>query len=93
MSTIDIVYVTAERCHFCQRGRRVLDELAARHPLRIREVALTSTEGRSLAARWRVPYPPILLADGDLAGYGRLSARSLERLFAARAGTSDSVRP
>jgi hypothetical protein len=85
MSTIDVVYITAERCHFCERGRTVLVELAARYPLRIREVALTSEEGRAVAARWRVPYPPVLLVDGDLAGYGRLCARALDRLLAARA--------
>lgn len=92
MTAIDAVYVTAERCHFCEQGRTVLDELAARHPMRVREVALTSPEGRSLAAHWRVPYPPILILDGDLAGYGRLSARGLERALAARAGVPAAAR-
>lgn len=92
MTGIDIVYVTAERCHFCEQGRAVLDELALRYPLRVREVALTSAEGRSLAGRWRVPYPPILLVDGDLAGYGRLSARGLDRVLAARGRATGAVR-
>jgi thiol-disulfide isomerase/thioredoxin len=85
MSTIDVVYVTAERCHFCDRGRTVLAELAQRYPLRIREVALTSEEGRELAARWRVPYPPIVLIGGRLTGYGRLSAKALERTVVSAA--------
>jgi hypothetical protein len=92
MTEIDIVYVTAERCHFCERGRAVLSELASRYPLRIREVGLTSTEGRAAAARWRVPFPPIVLIDGDLAGSGRLSARSLDRLLAARASAAPETR-
>lgn len=91
MTTIDIVYVTAERCHFCERGRTVLAELAARYPLRVREVALTSQEGREIAARWRVPYPPVLLVDGHLAGYGRLCARALDRLLAVRAAALTGV--
>jgi thioredoxin-like negative regulator of GroEL len=74
MNTIDVVYVTAPRCHFCERGRDVLADLADRYPRQVREVVLTSDEGREIAARWRVPYPPVLLVDGQLAGYGRLSA-------------------
>lgn len=84
MSDIDVVYITAERCHFCERGRDLLAELAARYPLRIREVALTSPEGRAAAARWRVPYPPIVLVEGDLACFGRLSTRALQQHLASR---------
>jgi thiol-disulfide isomerase/thioredoxin len=84
MTTIDVTYVSAEHCHFCERGRAVLAGLADRYPMRVREVALTSEEGRQIAARWRVPYPPVLLVDGRLAGYGRLSARALERALADR---------
>jgi thiol-disulfide isomerase/thioredoxin len=91
MSTIDVVYVTAPRCHFCERGRTVLAELADRYPLRVREVALTSEEGRAVAARWRVPYPPILLVDGHVAGYGRLCARAVDRLLAVRAAALTGV--
>lgn len=88
---IDVVYITAEHCHFCERGRAVLAEIAERYPLRVREVALTSPEGRAAAARWRVPYPPILLIDGGLAAYGRLSAGSLDRLLAARTEANAKV--
>lgn len=82
--TVELVYVTAPGCHFCERGRTVLTELRGRHPITVREVSLTSPEGRAAAARWRVPYPPIVVVDGELAGYGRLSFRSLDRLLAAR---------
>lgn len=84
MTAIDVVYVTAKNCHFCERGHTLLAELADRYPLHVREVSLTSAEGRAIAARWRVPYPPIVIVDGDLAGYGRLSVRRLDRLFAQR---------
>lgn len=88
MTEFYVVYVTAERCHFCERGRKVLADLGERYPLRIREVDLAAPEGRAAAARWRVPYPPIVLVDGDLAGYGRLSARGLERFLTERPATT-----
>jgi hypothetical protein len=84
MREIDVAYVTTDRCHFCERGRAVLADLADRYPLRIREVELASPEGFTVASRWHVPYPPIVLFDGDLAGYGRLSERSLDRFLATR---------
>ena len=84
MTEFDVVYVTTDRCHFCERGHAVLAGLADRYPLRIREVALASPEGFTVASRWQVPYPPIVLVDGELAGYGRLSERSLDRFFADR---------
>ena len=82
--SLPVIYVTAPRCGFCDRGRGILDDLARSWPLEIREVALDSPEGRALAARWRVPYPPIVLVDGQLAGYGRLSAKRLRQLLASR---------
>ncbi|HEX6338585.1 MAG TPA: hypothetical protein VFZ85_16640 [Jiangellaceae bacterium] len=85
MTEFDVVYVTTDRCHFCERGRAVLADLADRYPLRIREVELASPEGITVASRWRVPYPPVVIVDGELAGYGRLSERGLDRFFADRA--------
>jgi thiol-disulfide isomerase/thioredoxin len=82
---IAVTYVTAPRCGFCERGREVLADLADILPLEVREVTLDSPEGRALAARWRVPYPPLLLVDGQLLGYGRLSAKRLRRLLADHA--------
>jgi thiol-disulfide isomerase/thioredoxin len=79
---IVITYVTAPGCHFCEHGRDVLDALAGDVPVEVREVDLQSEEGRELAARWRVPYPPMVLADDRLIGYGRLSARRLSRRLA-----------
>ena len=93
MTEFDVVYVTTDRCHFCERGRAVLADLADRYPLRIREVELASPEGLAVASRWQVPYPPVVLVDGELAGYGRLSERSLDRLLAGRRVTTSGRRP
>ena len=81
---IPLTYVTAPRCGFCELGRGVLADLAGEFPLAMREIALNSPEGREAATRWRVPYPPIVLVDGRLAGYGRLSAKRLRRVLTDR---------
>ena len=86
---IPVVYVTAPRCGFCERGQAVLAELGEQFPLQVREIMLDSREGRELAARWRVPYPPLVLIDGRLAAYGRLSTKRLAKLLAAR--TADTL--
>ena len=93
MTEFDVVYVTTDMCHFCERGRAVLAHLADRYPLRVRDVELASPEGFAAASKWQVPYPPILLVDGELAGYGRLSERSLDRFFADRTVAVTGGRP
>lgn len=74
---LQVTYVTAERCHFCERGHEVLKQLADRFPMDVRTVDLISDEGRDVAARWQVPFPPVVLVNGVLVAYGRLSPRRL----------------
>jgi hypothetical protein len=81
---VDVVLVTSPGCHFCDDALRVLDDIGATTPLRVRTVAMTSDEGRSLVVRHRVPFPPILLVDGAFFGYGRISRRKLERHLSTR---------
>lgn len=76
---IDVILVTAPGCHFCEDAGRLLDDLGGSVPLAVRELPLTSEEGRELAIRHRVPFPPILIIDGVLFGHGRISRRKLER--------------
>lgn len=80
---LDLVLVTAPGCRYCAHARTLLDELSTELPLRWREVALASDEGRDAATRWRPPFPPLLLADGfggkAPLGHGRLSRRRLVR--------------
>lgn len=78
--------VTSAACILCEQARAVLDRVAADHSLRIRAVDLASEEGSALARRHRVPFPPIVLLDGDLHAYGRLSERRLRRDLARRLG-------
>ena len=76
---IEITLVTASGCHFCDDATRLLEDLRSSVPLAVRVVPLTSEEGRELAVRHRVPFPPILIIDGVLFGHGRISRRKLER--------------
>jgi thiol-disulfide isomerase/thioredoxin len=76
---IEIVLVTAPRCHFCDDTSKLLENLADTYPLSVRRVELHSEEGASIAARYRVPFPPVLLIDGTYFGHGRISRRKLVR--------------
>lgn len=75
---IDVVLVTSPGCHFCDDALQLLDELAETYPMQIATIPLLSDTGRSLLVRHRVPFPPILMIDGEYFGYGRISRRKLE---------------
>jgi len=76
---IEIVLVTASRCHLCDDARTLLTELGGRYPLSIRVVELESDEGMAIAARLRVPFPPMLLLNGTYFGHGRISRGKLTK--------------
>ncbi len=78
---LELVFVTAEACHLCDHGRKVLSDLSREHPITVREVDLDSPEGRDLLARWRFPFPPALGAAGELIAFGRFSRRRLRRVL------------
>ncbi|MCL1693426.1 MAG: glutaredoxin [Actinomycetia bacterium] len=82
-SRVDVVLVTAPRCHFCNDAAELLEDLRARYRIAIREVALQSDEGADIAARFRVPFPPVLLIEGDYFGHGRISRRKLTKALDA----------
>jgi hypothetical protein len=79
LGAIEVLVVEAEQCHFCRDAEAVLEDLGRRFPLRIRRLALTSPEGMEVARRAQAPFPPVVLIGGRLFGYGRISARKLER--------------
>lgn len=82
----EITFVTSEGCHFCNDAKALLDDLTIRFQLEISEIDLTSAEGRAIASRWRVPFPPVILINGEYHGHGRISARKLIRALEANAG-------
>lgn len=83
--TFDVVLVTSPGCHFCDEALHLTEGLAETYPLRIATIPLSSDQGRSLLVRHRVPFPPILMIDGEFFGYGRISRRRLEAYLGTRA--------
>lgn len=78
---LQVTYVTAPACHYCDHGREVLADLGERVPMDVREVSLDSDEGRRLLTEHRFAFPPAVIVDGRLIAHGRLSARRLARLL------------
>lgn len=93
---VELILVTAPGCRLCTHARAVLEQLSAEHPVRWREVALDSDEGRDAATRWRAPFPPLLIARGpagdELLGHGRLSRRRLARQLPRHLADTDADR-
>ena len=71
--------LTTVDCHLCRHAREVLDRLGAEYELHVETVDMASDAGRRLARDAGVLFPPGLLLDDRLAGYGRLSERRLRR--------------
>jgi glutaredoxin len=78
-STIDIVLVTSQRCHFCEDAKALLADLADEYPLSVREVDMPTDEGVEVMQRHHAPFPPVLLVDGEYFGHGRISRRKLTK--------------
>ena len=77
-----IVLVTAEDCHLCEHGHRVLEELRPELALEVGEIDWESPSGQALVGSGDpVPFPPALFQDGRLIAYGRLSKERLRLLL------------
>ena len=49
------------------------------YPIEVTEAALDSAEGQAAQRAWRAPFPPLLLINERLFGFGRISERKLRR--------------
>lgn len=74
---VEVTVVHSDGCHLCDDAIAALDEFSREHPLTVRLVEFDSPEGRELHRRFRPPIPPLILVDGELFGWGRLSRRKL----------------
>lgn len=87
---IEVVLVEAPACHLCQDAADALEKLGRERPVLVRRVDIGSAEGRAIVRRHRAPMPPVVLVDGQLLGWGRLSRgklrRRLDDLAMVRAG-------
>ena len=79
---VEAVLVESVACHLCEDAARVLGEADRDGRVRLRRVALDSDEGRAIARASRAPMPPIVLIDGKVLGWGRLSRGRLGRRLA-----------
>jgi Glutaredoxin-like domain (DUF836) len=79
MTLIKVLLLTQEHCSLCDHAKQVLERLAADYPLKITTLDLACPEGRALAERGRIPFPPGVFLDGEPFSYGRLSQRKLRR--------------
>lgn len=84
MREIEVLLVTADACHFCAHAKQVLARVAERYPLSMSEIPWTSEEGRRLAERDGILFPPGIYLDGAFFGYGRLSEGKLQQWLRVR---------
>ena len=80
----EVVLITTEDCQLCEQAKEVLARLKAEGLVRVREVPLELSEGRSIALAAAAPFPPVILLDGQVFSYGRLSERKFRKALAAR---------
>ncbi|HZJ47676.1 MAG TPA: glutaredoxin family protein [Acidimicrobiia bacterium] len=81
-----VTLVTSPGCHYCGDAREVLERVAADLPLDVHEIDLASPDGAAAQQKWRAPYPPLVLLDGELFGYGRISERKLRKTLSVERG-------
>ncbi len=79
MGTIEVLLLTQEHCSLCEHARRVLGRLGADYRLAVATLDLASPQGRELATRGQILFPPGVFLDGEPFSYGRLSERKLRR--------------
>lgn len=80
---VEAVLVSSTACHLCHEAVELLGSMSTRYPLRVVELDCNSPEGRSIVSRFRTPFLPVLLLDGEYFGHGRISRRKLERHLAS----------
>ena len=72
----DLILVTTDDCHFCERAETVLDGLGVAR----REIPVDSEEAGALAARGiALAFLPVLTDGRRVIAYGRFSEKRLRR--------------
>ena len=78
----EVTLLTQPACSLCDQAKTVLTGLQREALVTVREVDLTSPQGRELAIRHGVLFAPGVLVDGQPFSYGRLSEKKLRRHLA-----------
>ena len=79
MKSVQITLLTQEHCAFCDQAKDILARLAFEYGCSVTAIDVRSPEGRALASRGNMLFPPGILLDGEPFAYGRLSERKLRR--------------
>lgn len=74
-----ILLLTQDNCGFCDAAKAILDRLSAKYPLSISSLSLDSADGRDLAEKGGILFPPGIFFDGEAFSYGRPSEEKLRR--------------
>jgi len=82
--SVEVTVLHAEGCHLCDDALAALSDFSGEFPLVVRVVEMDSVEGRELLRLHRPPMPPLVLVDGRVFGWGRLSRRKFRKLLEAR---------
>jgi len=84
---VQVLLLSQEQCSFCDHAKAIVDRLAAEYPLSVRTLDVASPEGRALAERGGILFPPGVFLDGEPFSYGQLSERRLRRELRRRLET------
>lgn len=83
---MEVLLLTTSHCHFCSDAQELLELLGAEFDLTVRQIDLSSQEGKLISERVGLPMTPGILIDNELVSYGRPSERKLRREFNSRSG-------
>ena len=84
---VDVVVIEGDACHLCEDARGVLESRAEELNLSVAYMSAASEAGRRLIEQHRPPMFPMVIVEGELLGWGRLSRRKLERRVRALRAT------
>ena len=87
---VEVTLLTQENCLFCEQAKEILARLAGEYELSVSTLDLGSKEGRDMAVRGGVMFPPCIFVDGRPFAYGRPSERALRREIETRIPLKES---
>ncbi len=76
---LEVVLVTSPGCHLCDDARTTLVDMAGPFRLHLRVLDASTAEGLAVVRQHRAAMLPVVLVDGELLGWGRLSRGRLRR--------------
>lgn len=79
-----ILVLTQDGCAYCHDAQDVAERLAREFGLRVASLDLDTSEGRAMAGRGGILFPPGIFLDGEALSYGRPSERRLRRIVEGR---------